>query len=156
MTVTIEKQTTESATTPAQSWGEPAIRVSELTKRFGSFTAVDSVSFEVPQGSIFGFLGPNGAGKTTTLGVMLGLIPATSGTATIFGFDIHANLPEALRRTGAMVEKPALYPYMSGRDNLRLGHTLPGSMTTSALNMLWQKSTCSSERTPNSEAIQPG
>jgi ABC-2 type transport system ATP-binding protein len=103
-----------------------AIEVDRLTRRFGSFVAVDQVSFSVPAGSIFGFLGPNGAGKTTTLGMVLGLIPASSGTARIFGHDIHTNLPEALSRTGAMVEKPALYPYMSGRDNLRLWAYLAG------------------------------
>lgn len=105
---------------------ENAIEVDGLTRRFGSFVAVDHVSFQVPAGSIFGFLGPNGAGKTTTLGIMLGLIPASDGTARIFGHDIHSNLPEALARTGAMVEKPALYPYMSGRDNLRLWAYLAG------------------------------
>jgi ABC-2 type transport system ATP-binding protein len=105
---------------------EPAVIVDRLKKKFGDFTAVDEISYEVPQGSIFGFLGPNGAGKTTSLGVMLGLIPATSGTATIFGYDIHRNLPEVLKRTGAMVERPALYPYMSGRDNLRLWAYLAG------------------------------
>jgi ABC-2 type transport system ATP-binding protein len=104
----------------------PAIEVENLTKRFGPFTAVDSVSFSVPRGSIFGFLGPNGAGKTTTLGVILGLIPATSGTARILGHDIRTHLPEALAGTGAMVEKPALYPYLSGRDNLRLWAYLAG------------------------------
>jgi ABC-2 type transport system ATP-binding protein len=105
---------------------ENAIEVDGLTRRFGSFIAVDQVSFNVPAGSIFGFLGPNGAGKTTALGMMLGLIPASSGTARIFGHDIHTSLPEALARTGAMVEKPALYPYMSGRDNLRLWAYLAG------------------------------
>ena len=105
---------------------QPAIVVDRLTKRFGDFTAVDAVSFEVPRGSIYGFLGPNGAGKTTTLGVMLGLIPATSGTASILGFDVRTHLSDALKRTGAMVEKPALYPYMSGRDNLRLWAYLAG------------------------------
>ncbi len=104
----------------------PAIEVEELTRRFGSFVAVDHVSFTVPSGSIFGFLGPNGAGKTTALGMMLGLIPTSSGTARILGHDIHTNLPDALARTGAMVEKPALYPYMSGRDNLRLWAYLAG------------------------------
>jgi ABC-2 type transport system ATP-binding protein len=103
-----------------------AIHVVNLTKRFGDFTAVDNVTFQVPKRSIYGFLGPNGAGQTTTLGVMLGLIPATSGTAQILGYDIHSQLPEALERTGAMVEKPALYPYMSGRDNLRLFAYLAG------------------------------
>jgi ABC-2 type transport system ATP-binding protein len=105
---------------------EAAITVERLTKKFGNFTAVDAVSFEVPRGSIYGFLGPNGAGKTTTLGVMLGLIPATSGTARILGYDIHTHLSQALERTGAMVEKPALYPYLSGRDNLRLWAYLAG------------------------------
>jgi ABC-2 type transport system ATP-binding protein len=126
MTATLEKRSSPTTLLNDSSSTHPAIRVDELTKRFGDFTAVDSVSFEVPKGSIFGFLGPNGAGKTTTLGVMLGLIPATSGTATILGYDIHTDLPEALRRTGAMVEKPALYPYMSGRDNLRLWAYLAG------------------------------
>jgi ABC-2 type transport system ATP-binding protein len=123
---TLEATEQTEAPMEARPAEEPAIRVDRLTKRFGSFTAVDAVSFEVPRGSIYGFLGPNGAGKTTTLGVMLGLIPATSGTAEILGYDIHTNLPDALRRTGAMVEKPALYPYMSGRDNLRLWAYLGG------------------------------
>jgi ABC-2 type transport system ATP-binding protein len=120
-----EQQTTNQPS-PVQRTLEPAIIVERLTKRFGNFTAVDAVSFEVPRGSIYGFLGPNGAGKTTTLGVMLGLIPATSGTARILGYDIHTHLPQALERTGAMVEKPALYPYLSGRDNLRLWAYLAG------------------------------
>lgn len=99
---------------------ESAVEISELTKRFGEFTAVDSLSFRVPKGSIFGFLGPNGAGKTTTLGMILGLIPIDAGSATVLGFDVRTQLPLALNRTGALVERPAFYPYLSGRRNLSL------------------------------------
>jgi ABC-2 type transport system ATP-binding protein len=99
---------------------ESAVEISGLTKRFGDFTAVDTLSFRVPKGSIFGFLGPNGAGKTTTLGMLLGLIPIDAGSATILGFDVRTQLPLALTRTGALVERPAFYPYLSGRRNLSL------------------------------------
>jgi ABC-2 type transport system ATP-binding protein len=126
MTTALEKPASSSSPNFDTALQEFAVQVDGLTKRFGDFTAVDHASFDVPKGSIFGFLGPNGAGKTTTLGMMLGLIPATAGTARILGYDIRTNLPDALRRTGAMVERPALYPYMSGRDNLRLWAYLAG------------------------------
>ncbi len=100
--------------------GEHAIQISNLTKRFGAFTAVDNLSFNVPHGSVFGFLGPNGAGKTTTIGMLLGLVPPDGGDVTIFGYDIHHALPEVLARTGAIVEQPAFYPYLSGRQNLEI------------------------------------
>lgn len=106
--------------------GENAIRISNLTKRFGAFTAVDDLSFEVPHGSVFGFLGPNGAGKTTTIGMLLGLVPPDDGTVEIFGYDIRESLPEVLARTGAVVEEPAFYPYLSGRKNLELIAQLRG------------------------------
>jgi ABC-2 type transport system ATP-binding protein len=122
----IEERVRAEKTNTTPGFAAPAVIVDRLTKRFGNFTAVDAISFEVPTGSIFGFLGPNGAGKTTSLGVMLGLIPATSGTASILGHDIHTDLPRALERTGAMVEKPALYPYLSGRENLRYWAWLAG------------------------------
>ncbi len=99
---------------------ESAVEIAGLTKRFGDFVAVDALSFRVPKGSIFGFLGPNGAGKTTTLGMILGLIPFDAGSARVLGFDVRTQLPEALARTGALVERPAFYPYLSGRRNLSL------------------------------------
>ncbi|MDI3339169.1 MAG: ABC transporter ATP-binding protein [Sphaerobacter sp.] len=100
--------------------GPPAIEFTGLTKRFGTFVAVDHLTFSVPAGSVFGFLGPNGAGKTTTIGMLLGLIEPDEGTAAIFGHDVRTDLPAALARTGALVERPSFYPYLSGRANLRL------------------------------------
>ena len=133
MTTTIERPTlspTQITSPTGRRPPEPAVRnaveVHGLTKRFEQFTAVDSLSFDVPMGSIFGFLGPNGAGKTTTLGMLLGLIPYDAGSATILGFDIGTQLPEALARTGALVERPAFYPYLSGRRNLALFARLAG------------------------------
>ncbi|MEN9937469.1 MAG: hypothetical protein RLZZ387_4048 [Chloroflexota bacterium] len=99
---------------------EAAILTEGLTKRFGERTAVDGVSLEVARGEVFGFLGPNGAGKTTTISMLLGLVRPTSGRALVLGHDVARDLPAALRRVGAMVEAPAFYPYLSGRDNLRV------------------------------------
>ena len=106
--------------------GEYAVRIENLTKRFGAFTAVESLSFTVPHGSVFGFLGPNGAGKTTTIGMMLGLVPPDGGTVEIFGHDIRQSLLKALALTGAVVEQPAFYPYLSGRKNLEIVAALRG------------------------------
>ncbi len=106
--------------------GEHAISIRNLTKRFGAFTAVDDLSFDVPHGSVFGFLGPNGAGKTTTIGMLLGLVPPDAGTVDIFGYDIRQSLSEVLARTGAVVEEPAFYPYLSGRKNLEYIAALRG------------------------------
>src|SRR5690554_4842451 len=78
----------------------PAVMLDGVTKRFGSFTAVDNLTFSVPRGSIFGFLGPNGSGKTTTLGLLLGLVPKDGGNAQILGYDTDNALAQGLARTG--------------------------------------------------------
>jgi ABC-2 type transport system ATP-binding protein len=90
-----------------------------LTKRYGSgVLAVDSVDMSVRRGEVYGFLGPNGAGKTTTLRMLVGLIRPTSGTATVAG---HApGDPSGLARIGSLIESPGFYPYLSGRENLRV------------------------------------
>ncbi|KAA8886694.1 ABC transporter ATP-binding protein [Nocardia colli] len=89
-----------------------------LTKRYGAHTAVDAVSMSVAAGEIYGFLGPNGAGKTTTLRMLVGLIRPSDGTATVAG---HApGDPAVVRRIGVLIEGPGFYPYLSGRDNLRV------------------------------------
>lgn len=89
-----------------------------LTKRYGDRLAVSDVSLTVRSGEVYGFLGPNGAGKTTTLRMLLGLVRPTSGSATILG---HApGETGATSRIGALVEGPGFYPYLSGRDNLRV------------------------------------
>ncbi|HEY0636310.1 MAG TPA: ABC transporter ATP-binding protein [Pseudonocardiaceae bacterium] len=95
------------------------IEVRELTKRFGSVTAVDRLSFTVEPGRVTGFLGPNGAGKTTTLRVLLGLVRATAGTATIGGRH-YDELERPQRTVGALLEASSFHPGRSGRDHLRL------------------------------------
>ena len=99
----------------ASQW---AIETVGLTKKFGSQNAVDAISLSVPRGSVFGFLGPNGCGKTTTIRMLLGLAEATSGDIFVLGQSIPKDLEETLPRVGALVEGPAFYPYLSGRDNL--------------------------------------
>ena len=99
---------------------EPVVRLKGLTKRFGSLTAVDQLDLEVIPGEVFGFLGPNGAGKSTTIGMMLGLIEPTAGSVEMFGMDASRHRSDVLRRVGAIIEAPAFYPYLSGRDNLRV------------------------------------
>jgi ABC-2 type transport system ATP-binding protein len=97
---------------------EPAVVTDRLRKRYGRRAAVDGVSLTVRRGEVYGFLGPNGAGKTTTLRMLLGLVRPTSGRARVLGGD--PGEPAVLRRVGALVEGPGFYPYLSGRDNLRV------------------------------------
>lgn len=94
------------------------VKTSNLTKHYGSrIVAVDNLNLNVGRGEVYGFLGPNGAGKTTTLRMLLGLIRTTSGTAAVLGE--RPGSPSCLSRTGALVESPAFYPHLSGRDNLK-------------------------------------
>ncbi len=97
---------------------QPAIQVLELTKIFGSFTAVDRVSFIVNRGMIFGFLGPNGAGKTTTIRMLLGLLKPTSGAASVLGFDIVRQTNEIKGRIGYMSQQFSLYDDLTVDENL--------------------------------------
>jgi len=90
-----------------------------LTKVIGKRTIVDSVSFDLRPGEVFGFLGPNGAGKTTTIRMLVGLIRPTSGTVTICGHDIRREFEKAMRCIGCIVENPDLYRFMTGRENLQ-------------------------------------
>src|SRR6266704_4140752 len=99
--------------------GEVVLRTRDLVKQYGQRLAVNNLNLEVYRGDIFGFLGPNGAGKTTTIRMALGLIAPTSGSVEILGHDVFKHRAEILPRVGALVETPALYLYMSGRDNLR-------------------------------------
>jgi len=97
---------------------EPAIVVEHLTKRFGSFTAVDDVSFTVAPGEVMGYLGPNGSGKTTTMRMLLGLMRPTAGTAQVLGFDIATQAEQIRPRVGYMSQKFALYDELSVGENL--------------------------------------
>jgi ABC-type multidrug transport system ATPase subunit len=94
------------------------VETHDLTRRYGERLAVDRVSLTVRRGEVYGFLGPNGAGKTTTLRMLLGLITPTGGRATVLGGV--PGRPEVARRVGALVEGPGFFPYLSGRDNLRV------------------------------------
>ena len=94
------------------------IEVDGLTKRYGAFTAVDDISFQVGKGEIVGFLGPNGAGKTTTMRVLTCFLPATEGTARIGGYDIFYNPLEVKKRIGYLPELPPLYRDMRVRTYL--------------------------------------
>ena len=96
-----------------------AISVQGLTKRFGSVTAVDDLSFDVPPGTITGFIGPNGAGKTTTLRAVLGLVRPTAGTALIDGVP-YVRLDQPTRHVGAVLEASGFHPGRTARDHLRV------------------------------------
>jgi ABC-2 type transport system ATP-binding protein len=97
----------------------PAIKVSGLTKTFGTFTAVDGIDFEVPRGQIFGFLGPNGSGKTTTIRMLTGTLRPKSGTAEVLGTDVVRHPDRVKRRIGYMSQKFSLFEDMTVDENLK-------------------------------------
>jgi ABC-2 type transport system ATP-binding protein len=97
---------------------ELLVQTTDLTKTYGGVRAVDGVSLSVRAGEIYGFLGPNGAGKTTTLRIVAGLVRPTAGTVAVLGRK--PGHPETLARVGSLIESPGFYPYLSGRDNLRV------------------------------------
>src|SRR5688572_33421014 len=88
------------------------IKVENLTKKYAGFTAINDLNFEVERGEIVGFLGPNGAGKSTTMKILTSYLPATSGTATIAGFDVFSQSIEARKRIGYLPENTPLYTDM--------------------------------------------
>lgn len=106
------------APAPPGSTGPLAIETTGLTKRLGGRTVVDRLSLAVPEGSVFGFLGPNGSGKTTTLRMLLGLIFPDAGRVRLLGEDIREASAQLLGSVGALVEGPAFYPFLTGRENL--------------------------------------
>lgn len=117
--VTPPSASTASAVPTTSGASEDVIRTRGLTKRFrGGQLAVDGLDLTVPRGSVFGFLGPNGSGKTTTIRMLMGLIAPTAGTATVLGEPMPQSVGSVLPRVGALIEGPALYGFLSGRDNL--------------------------------------
>ena len=96
----------------------PAVAVERLTRRFGAFTAVDQVSFEVGRGEVFGFLGPNGAGKTTTIKMLTGLLQPTSGRGAVAGFDLAREVESVKRSIGYMSQLFSLYGDLTVEENI--------------------------------------
>jgi ABC-2 type transport system ATP-binding protein len=105
--------------TDEEPHGHLAISTTGLTKRFGDRTVVDGLALAIPSGSVCGFVGPNGAGKTTTIRMLLGLVRPTSGSGTILGGSI-TDPASYLNKVGALIESPAFYPQLSGRENLKV------------------------------------
>jgi drug efflux transport system ATP-binding protein len=97
-----------------------AIAVKDLTRKFGDFTAVDRISFEVNAGEVFGFLGANGAGKTTAMRMLIGLLSPTSGTARVAGHDVYTESEAIKRSIGYMSQRFSLYEDLTPRENIRL------------------------------------
>ena len=95
------------------------IRLTNLTKRYGSFTAVNGINLEVPRGELFGFLGPNGAGKTTTMRMIAGILRPTGGSVEVGGIDVVANPVAAKSKLGYIPDRPFIYEKLTGTEFLR-------------------------------------
>ena len=98
----------------------PIITARNLTRKFGDFTAVDAISFEVMEGEIFGFLGANGAGKSTAIRMLTGLLRPSAGEARVAGYDVYTQPNDIKRNIGYMAQRFALYDDLTVRENLRL------------------------------------
>ena len=97
---------------------EIILSIKNLNKRYGSVQALKNVSFEIYKGNVYGILGPNGSGKSTTLGIVLNVVNKTSGEYSWFGGSMQTH--EALKKVGAIIERPNFYPYMTAKENLEL------------------------------------
>jgi ABC-2 type transport system ATP-binding protein len=109
----------------------PVIEIKNLTKRFGNLAAVDSLSLDIMEGEVFGLLGPNGAGKTTTLLMLTTLVPPTSGTATVNGFDITKEPDRVRKSIGIVFQDPSSDETLTGYENLKLHgllYDMPGDL----------------------------
>ncbi len=104
----------------------PAIVIEKLTKKFEDKVAVDDLNLQVARGELFGLLGPNGAGKTTTISILCGLIKPTSGKATVHDYDIQKDTLKVKELIGVCIQETAIYPYLSGKENLELFGNLYG------------------------------
>ena len=106
------------------------IRVRNLFKTYGTINAVNDLSFTVSRGEVYGFLGQNGAGKSTTIRILLSLIRPTNGDVEVFGMNIRTHRKEILRITGAIIERPDLYKYLSAYENVSIFSRLSGTRNT--------------------------
>lgn len=125
----------------------PAIVAENLVRKFGDFTAVDGVSFEVQQGEVFGFLGPNGSGKTTVIKMLTGILPLTSGRGVVDGIDVSADPDGVKQRIGYMSQKFSLYDDLTVLENLRFYAQIYGLKGREANEKI--------ERTMHQNAIEP-
>jgi len=121
-------------TTPQDLDSTPVVAARGLTKRFGAITAVRGVDLAVARGDVYGLLGPNGAGKTTFMRMLFGLVRPDGGTVQVLGRSVQDDGVAALEHVAGFVETPRFYPYLSGRDNLRLLHRLDGGGDRSRVN----------------------
>lgn len=112
------------------------LKVNQITKRFGKFTALKGIDFEVGKGEVFGFIGPNGAGKSTTIRILLGLIQATSGEATIFGKDVWKEAVEIHKQLAYVPGDVHLWPNITGGEVIDLFGKLQGGMDQQRRDML--------------------
>ncbi|MEJ7557265.1 MAG: ATP-binding cassette domain-containing protein [Pedobacter sp.] len=115
---------------------ELIIETRGLTYNFGTQRVVDNLSLQVAKGSIYGFLGPNGAGKTTTIKILLNLLKSPADTVFLFGKEINSHRIESLKRLGALVEQPAIYAHLTGKENLINRCILLGLQKSKATELL--------------------
>ena len=122
--------------TPRRADGEMVLETRGLTKQFGTFTAVDDLDLQVRRGEVLGFLGPNGSGKSTTVSMVLGLVSPTKGSVHILGEALTDRPSLVSDHIGAIIENPAFYPYLTGRDNLRAQAKMVGGVPESRIDEL--------------------
>jgi ABC-2 type transport system ATP-binding protein len=121
---------------------QSAILIENLVKKFADVTAVDGVSLQVAKGELFGLLGPNGAGKTTIINVLCGLLKPTSGSAIVGGYDVQKEPAEVKEIIGVCVQETAVYPYLTGAENVELFgnlHAMDKSTLKARRDMLFEK-----------------
>jgi ABC-2 type transport system ATP-binding protein len=114
----------------------PVLSLNGITKFYGSIQALREVSFEVPEGSVFGILGPNGSGKTTLLSIILDVLKANKGNFSWFG---HAGSPEQRKKIGSLLETPNFYHYLSAANNLKITQSISGRGTASDIDDVLKK-----------------
>ena len=120
---------------------KPVVEVRNLSKKFKEFVAVDNLSFTVNEGDVYGFLGQNGAGKSTTIRMLLTLIEPTAGKVEMFGMNLATHRKEILTNTGAVIEKPDVYKYLTALENLQLFSKISGRKKLSDNELLHQLET---------------
>lgn len=113
---------------------ETILTIENLNKRFGQVHAVNNVSLEIHKGNVYGILGPNGSGKSTTLGIVLNVVNKTSGTFQWFGGTVETH--DALKKVGAIIERPNFYPYMTAQENLELVCKIKGTPYSKVIEKL--------------------